>query len=187
MKLSKYETADIDHEIPSRIVEKQVQKDVKKYATALATALGYEHDTDKKGKPVICDANIAPAGGNATFILWKPGSEYGVYVSISYKQDFNDDYRIGRIMYRATSKADKHKWFGNQYANANMTVGEFKELIEREMRPYVKTPGSLDNKQKKPELESNVESKQENDGINSTQLRGMYRDWETGEIGRAHV
>ena len=48
---------------------------------------GLEHDTKtgkgKKGE--ILNVNIAPAGGDVTFVLWsKKNPDYGVYVSRSH-------------------------------------------------------------------------------------------------------
>ena len=54
---------------------------------------GLEHDTDRKGKTEIVNVNIAPAGGDVTFVLWsKKNPDYGVYVSIPYSPDYRDSY-----------------------------------------------------------------------------------------------
>lgn len=141
LQLAAYETRDIDHEQPNKVVEKLIEKDVREYSKALAQKLGFEHDTIKKGKQEYANSNIAPAGGTATFILWKPNSEYGVYVSISYEPDYKngyDDYKATQILWRATSKANKYTGFGNRYAQPGITVGEFSKLIEREVNNYDK-------------------------------------------------
>lgn len=52
--------------------------------------------------------NIPPAGGSATFILWKPNSNNGIYVSLKYDliEDGRDDaYKLNKeFMWRTTSK-----------------------------------------------------------------------------------
>ena len=187
LKQEAYSTDGINHEYPNLEVAKRIKKDVTKFSKTLAKALGWEHDADKRGKVDYAHANIAPAGGDATFILWKPGTDYGVYVSIPYQPDYKtgyDDYSINGIMsgstpilWRITTKKDKYRGLGNQYAKGDISVGELRTLVEKAIKPYVQpkaeTPKFVDEvveqiaTQKKQNQQDNVKSnKQESDERN---------------------
>ncbi len=89
-----YSTKGIKHETPSVEISKKIQKDVARYVGQLQKNLGYEFDTDKKGKKKTfngVEVNIPPAGGNVRFKLWKPNSDYGVEVRLSYQPDYLDN------------------------------------------------------------------------------------------------
>lgn len=144
-----YSTEGIIHEYPNVEVEKQVKKDVSKFSKALAKALGWEHDTDRKGKTQYANANIAPAGGDAHFILWKPGSDYGVYLSIPYQPEYiterggYEGYKLTgtlggdhTIHWRITTKKNKYHGLGNHWAAGTTTVGEFRDMITKAMKQY---------------------------------------------------
>lgn len=129
-----YSTEGIDHEQPHYEVAKRIKKAIDYYVKDLAEKLGWEFDTDKKGKPVYANANIAPAGGDVTFILWKPGSEYGVYVSIPYSPDLDgmgyDNYHAGdQFLWRITTKKDKYRGLGNRYAPVTTDINKLAQLI----------------------------------------------------------
>jgi N12 class adenine-specific DNA methylase len=131
-------------ETPHNEHEKLFQKDLVKYSKTLAKALGWQHDTDKKGKPVYAHANVAPAGGNGTIILWAPDSEYGVYLSFDVQPDyfdesgFTDPLRLQEsMMWRMTTKANKYSGLSNQWTKSGNTVGEFAKIIKREAKGYL--------------------------------------------------
>lgn len=152
LKQDAYSTEDINHEYPNIEVAKRIKKDVAKFSKELANTLGWEHDTRKKGKkeiPEYADANIPPAGGDATFILWMPGTDLGVYVSIPYQSDWGSDgyenYQIqkkdaaldmfgGTILWRLTTKKNKYSGMGNRFAPANVTVGQLAGMIEQAVK-----------------------------------------------------
>lgn len=147
LNLKAYSTEGINHEYPNISVEKDIKKDVVKFSKALAKALGWEHDADKKGKIDYGHANIAPAGGDAGFILWLPGSEYGVYVSIPYQPDYKngyDNYKIqgmgwntgSEILWRLTTRKNKYTGMSNQWIKKDITVGEFAKIIQKAIKPY---------------------------------------------------
>jgi hypothetical protein len=80
--LGAYEPSANDEmrENPHIYVERELKKDLTNFVKKLNERLKWEFDTDKKGKPIYASANVAPAGGDGTFILWAPNSEYGIYV-----------------------------------------------------------------------------------------------------------
>jgi N12 class adenine-specific DNA methylase len=142
LKLTPYSTEGIDHESPNIEVAKRIKKDVDKYAKALAKSLGWDHDTDKKGKIEYSHANIPPAGGEATFILWKPGTDIGIYVSIPYRPEYDrgyDDYKLrglfnndnNPILWRFNDRKNKYSGGSNRYTSADISVKDFSELILR--------------------------------------------------------
>jgi hypothetical protein len=91
LKLAGYYEADgsMPSDYGDKSGEKAFKKDLVKFSKGLAKLLGYEHDRESKGKKkeVFADTNIPPAGGDGTIILWKPGSKYGVYISIPVQKD----------------------------------------------------------------------------------------------------
>ncbi len=128
-----YSTKGIYQDYPSNKISKLIQKDVAKYAQQLAENLGYEYDVGKNGKKLTHNGvsdNIAPAGGGATFILWKPNSDYGVYICLSYRLGFDDDrydtYELdkGEHLWRTTSKKDKYTGHGNQWIKVEDLASE---------------------------------------------------------------
>lgn len=138
-----YSTSGIPHEIPSNIVSKQIQKDVAKYVGDLAGKLGYEIDTDKKGKKLTNNGvsdNIAPAGGNTFFILWKPSSNNGIYVSLQYNltedSNFEDAYKLDKeFMWRTTSKnnkfsGDRNIWEKIDFLNNENFINDILEAVD---------------------------------------------------------
>jgi len=146
LNLKAYSTENIDHEQPNIEVAKLIKKDIQKYSKALAKVLGFEHDTIKN-KPDYGHSNIAPAGGDAGFILWMPNSEYGVYVSISYQPDYKrsyDDYKAEpNFLWRLTTKKSKYSGMSNQYAKTSLNVGEFAELVKKAISKYQTVPSEL--------------------------------------------
>ena len=113
-----YSTKGVTDEIPSRLISKQIQKDVARYVKQLADRLGYEFALNAKGKKLSYNGvsdNIAEAGGNTTFKLFKPKSDIGIYVSLNYDLDYksdsnNDAYTlsdgfVGGHLFRTTSKS----------------------------------------------------------------------------------
>lgn len=161
-------------ETPHKEHEKLFKRDLVKFSKELAKALGYQHDTDKKGKTVYATTNVAPAGGEGTIILWAPDSEYGVYISVSVNPDYESDsgftdplkiegalgnWGFGNgdnaIMWRITSKDKKYVGYANQWADSKTTIGQFKKLIEKEIKGYLKpnkpkTAGDLVKAVEKP-------------------------------------
>ncbi|HUV62923.1 MAG TPA: strawberry notch family protein, partial [Sedimentisphaerales bacterium] len=128
-------------EYGSKRPEKNFKADLVKYAKALQQELGWEFDADRKGKQQIATTNVAPAGGDGTFILWKPGTEDGVYISISVDR-IGDDLEVrkkepwgGSMLWRYTNK--KNKYGGaesvNQWAKWDITAAEFAGLIRKEV------------------------------------------------------
>lgn len=143
------------NEQPHYEVEKEIKKEVVKFGKALAQRLGWEADTDKKGKSIFGTTNLAPAGGDGTIILWKPGSKYGVYISIPFEpteyENWYEKYRLqgskfgwpgngderGSLMWRLTTKNDKYGGMGNQWINiSEFNVGTMAKLIERAIKLY---------------------------------------------------
>ena len=122
--------------------EQAFKRDVRKFGEALREKLGYEHHLDKKGKNDSYSINIAPVGGDGTILLWKPNSEYGVYVSIPTERDRyegSDNLSVrsggypGDILWRLTTKKDPWRGLKNRWATRDVTAGELADLVQREM------------------------------------------------------
>lgn len=123
--------------------EKNLKKEAEIYVKEINKILGWEHDTNKKGKVEIVRTNIAPIGGDVTAYLWKPGSEYGVYIDIQADRAVNDitlessdNLEIESIMYRATSKKDKFTGKQNNWADRGITAGELAQRLKEEVEKY---------------------------------------------------
>lgn len=153
LKLLGYYSAEGDkdgpHENASREPERKFKKDLTKFANELKKGLGYEDHFDKKGKKNTVNTNIPPSGGDGTIILWKPNSDYGVYISIDVVPMRESSEYMGerdsealkitsfgqgdRFMWRVTTKQDVYTGLSNQWAKNDITAGEFARLIKREV------------------------------------------------------
>lgn len=137
-------------EYGSKAPERKFKADLKQYAKKLREILGYEPERDKKGKDESVHTNIAPIGGDGIILLWKPNSEYGVYISIPTNRDYGDDSltvegTLGKsmtIMYRATTKADKWGGCANQWAPGTISAEELAEKIKNEVDFYDHVKGA---------------------------------------------
>lgn len=141
-----------NHETRNLRPEKNFHKDLTQYSKELAKVLGWEHKTDKKGKTEYANTNIAPAGGDSSFTLLPPDSEYGIYINVpvhpsgyiegsGYTEDLviEDTLISGKpILYRVCTR---EKTFlrdsPNCYAPADITVGEMAELAKKELNSYI--------------------------------------------------
>ena len=128
-----------EHESGNLAPERKFKKDLIKFSKALADELGWEHDIENK-KIRYANTNIASIGGDGSIVLWKPNSEYGIYIFISTQRVNGDDLEIGGlvddIMYRATTKKDKYTGKGNNFTNKDVTVGKMAELARKEIAFY---------------------------------------------------
>ncbi|MBF0651081.1 hypothetical protein IR083_19885 [Dysgonomonas sp. GY75] len=146
-----YSTEGITADYPIDVLSRDIKKDVEKFVKAIAKFANLDFDTDRKGKKETCRVNIAPAGGEVTFILWSrlhPG--IGVYVSIPYRPDYGgngyDNYRIpqpangfdfmNRMLWRLTTRQDKYRGLDNHYVNPGITAKEFAGIIVKELNNY---------------------------------------------------
>ncbi len=152
LKLSdkEYSTEGIAADYPINVLAKgPIRKDVTAYVKAVAAMTGLDHDTNSKGKTEVVNINIAPAGGNASFILWgKDNPEYGVYVSIPYDPDISsgvyyDNYKVrdNHILWRVTTKQNKWKGLSNQSLNVDATAQEMAETILKGLNRYLRSIG----------------------------------------------
>lgn len=161
-----YSTEGIEMDYPSDEVAKRIRKDMKPFVTALHDVLGWDYDTDRKGKVDAFHVNIAPAGGDVYFVFWKPGTDVGVYVSLTYQPSYSrangyDDYRLEpSFLWRLTTKENKWTGLRNQYHSTDATVGELADLFEKEVFNYLK--------------------RNEDEG-------GLYSDRSLADTGRDHV
>jgi len=144
-------TAKDEHENGNLAPERKFKKDLNRYAGRLQDVLKYVPDIVMKGgrhKDTTVSTNIAPAGGDGHILLWKPNSEYGIYISVSVQRDYNDDsLKIGGIvngiMYRAASKKDKHGLTGpNRWAAVNISAEDLAEKIRSEVDFYEQVKGA---------------------------------------------
>ena len=133
--------------------EKKFRKDLTQFSKELVKALGWEHKTDKKGKTLYAETNIAPAGGDGSITLLPADSEYGIYINIPVhpsgyiaSSDYTDDLVIedilgaGRpILYRVCTTTKSYLLDApNRYAPADITVGEMAELAKNELNSYIR-------------------------------------------------
>lgn len=150
--------------------EKNFRKDLERFSRALADELDWEHKTDRKGKIIFAQTNIAPAGGNGSFTLWAPETDLGIYVSVPVSpQSYNDrdgyshDLQITDVMgfgepilWRLRNKEQTFLPNGhNRYATADITVGELAELVKKELNAYLRV-NSVETSSR--ELQNNLNS-----------------------------
>ena len=149
---------------------KNFRKDLERFSRALADELDWEHKTDRKGKIIFAQTNIAPAGGNGSFTLWAPETDLGIYVSVPVSpQSYNDrdgyshDLQITDVMgfgepilWRLRNKEQTFLPNGhNRYATADITVGELAELVKKELNAYLRV-NSVETSSR--ELQNNLNS-----------------------------
>lgn len=143
-----YSTEGVEVDYPIQVLHKSIKRDMDKIVKAVAEISGFSFDTDHKGKAVYSNVNIAPAGGDVTFILWsKENPKYGVYVSVPYTPDYGgsmyDNYHVddssvaNGILWRLTMREDKYKGMDNQHMRVNVTAREMAEMIKREMDRFL--------------------------------------------------
>ena len=150
--------------------EKNFRKDLERFSRALADELDWEHKTDRKGKIIFAQTNIAPAGGNGSFTLWAPETDLGIYVSVPVSpQSYNDrdgyshDLQITDVMgfgepilWRLRNKEQTFLPNGhNRYATADITVGELAELVKKKLNAYLRV-NSVETSSR--ELQNNLNS-----------------------------
>lgn len=150
--------------------EKNFRRDLERFSRTLADELGWEHKTDRKGKIIFAQTNIAPAGGNGSFTLWAPETDLGIYVSVPVSpQSYNDrdgyshDLQITDVMgfgepilWRLRNKEQTFLPNGhNRYATADITVGELAELVKKKLNAYLRV-NSVETSSR--ELQNNLNS-----------------------------
>lgn len=143
-----YSTDGIYIDYPSDEVGKQVRKDVTPFVRGLTDILGWRVDKEGTKENRIVHVNIAPAGGDVVFTLWKPGADVGIYVRIPYECDYSrekgyDNYRPGEMfLWRVTTVSDKERGLRNQYHPTETTTGEVAEVFRKEVAEYLKKEDS---------------------------------------------
>ncbi len=130
--------------------ERKFKADLKKYGKKLQEILGYEPEKDKKGK----DISVSTQRNQGHILLWKPNSEYGVYINFDGVSDLGNDTtgNYGNdtliindsIMWRATTKQDKWRGCSNQWINSNISAEEFAEKIKKEVDFYDRVTGAVE-------------------------------------------
>jgi len=144
-------------ENPHVYIERELKKDLTNFVKKLNERLKWEFDTDKKGKPIYASANVAPAGGDGTFILWVPNSEYGIYVSVSVQpkeyKDWYEQYELEpSIMWRVTTKKDKYRGLSNQWMNSeDFTIPNLVDKFTKATSFYLKQENGNINQQQPSE------------------------------------
>lgn len=148
-------TAKDEHENGNLAPERKFKKDLNRFAGKLQDILGYEPDVTTKGsrhKNTTVSTNIAPVGGDGNIILWKPNSEYGIYINVSVQRDYSDDSLSVKgiyndIMYRVATR--KNKYGGrdggaNQWARGNISAEDLAEKIRNEVDFFEQTHGATE-------------------------------------------
>lgn len=188
-----YTTEGILADYPIDILAKgPIKKDATSFVKAVAKITGLEHDTNSKGKAQIVNVNIAPAGGDATFILWgKKSPDYGVYVSIPYKPEYArdrndyDNYKVdGSIIWRVTTREHKYRGLGNQRMKADVTAQEMAEILlnglNSELR-FRKLEQETNDVEKAPEKVKKTKLKTENIMESKNNMQPLFHDIEEVE------
>lgn len=122
----------------SRAQERAFAADLRKFAKALQAELGWEPYVNPKGKLQPTSINIAPAGGDGSIMLWKPGTQIGAYVKVTVGRDYDThDLEVtgnpwGDILWRINSRPAPYGSGVNRWAPKEITAGELAELIQRE-------------------------------------------------------
>jgi len=110
----KYDTSDIPHEYPNKVVGKEAKKDIRKYVGVVSKYTGWE--------PTKLHDNIAPAGGDVSFTLSIPNSPYEMYAQVKYDPDYNngyENYKPVEIFYRIENPNEKGQ---KKYAGPNQLI-----------------------------------------------------------------
>lgn len=126
------EGAKAEEEGGSRAADRVFGRDLRKFAKELQKELGWEEDPKHK----LSSINIAPIGGDGTILMWKPDSEFGLYVSVPVQRMENDSLKVqgmgiphGEIMWRWTTKKDPWTGLQNQWLKKEVTPKELADLV----------------------------------------------------------
>ena len=147
-----YSTEGIEADYPIQVIQKSIKRDMDKIVKVIAEKGDFLYDTDSKGKTVYANVNIAPMGGDVSFILWsKVNPGYGVYVSVPYVPDdsgFSDNYHVDDsskrgILWRLTTREDKYRGMDNNYLKVDATVKEMIDTFRLEVDRFL---GGLEGK-----------------------------------------
>lgn len=138
-----YSVEGVNHETPIVLISKTIKKDVDAFAKDLASKMGWDHETDKKGKPVYSSTNIAPAGGDVTFSVKQPGSNVAATVYITYEpsyEDYYDGYQAKHIRWTLSNGNRNTSIDGG--ADIDVTTSELADTLSNQAEqrfPQVKT------------------------------------------------
>lgn len=138
-----YSVEGVNHETPIVLISKTIKKDVDAFAKDLASKMGWDHETDKKGKPVYSSTNIAPAGGDVTFSVKQPGSNVEATVYITYEpsyEDYYDGYQAKHIRWTLSNGNRNTSIDGG--ADIDVTTSELADTLSKQAEqrfPQVKT------------------------------------------------
>jgi N12 class adenine-specific DNA methylase len=121
---------------PGKLSERNFGNDLRRFAKELQKELGYEVDPNiNKGK--LSGTNVAPVGGDGTILMWKPNSEYGIYIKVRVDRGEDDSLKVQglgfpmeAIMWRWTTKKDPWTGKTNQWINEDVTPKAFADLIK---------------------------------------------------------
>jgi N12 class adenine-specific DNA methylase len=159
-----------------------------RYHDFIKEELGFEQDTDRKGKPEKASINFAPIGGDASFILWKPNSDYGVYVNAKYdiEEDPDDateaqDRAVFReILWRVTTKAAKYTGLHNNFKNTIPDPEDFAQEINKAIESYEKSK-ELVNKPIEEKIKEKREQVKKELDDEQTKLRDLLEQFGKNE------
>ena len=119
------------------------KKSLKDFKNTLNDILGWEPDIDKKGKDASVSTQYNPRNSaDGHIILWKPGSDLGVYISIQadVDQDTESANTRNQFMWRVTSKDDKYRGKSNNFDSIDITPKDFADKINKEIEFYTAIP-----------------------------------------------
>lgn len=103
------------------------------YLKAVSEVLGWEPAVISKKVKNGIYINEAGMGGDATGIFWKPGSEYGIYISVLIDSTINSPKKSENgtiILIRATTKKDKYGGLGNNFVSYETTAEELARMAK---------------------------------------------------------
>ena len=184
--LKTYSTTNNTHERPSVEVAKNIKKDIRKFVKALQRVTGWELNRNAKGKVEYCRVNLPPAGGEATFTIWKSNSNLGIYASIGYKlnEQFNSYIPDKKFTFRVVKKGESSAYEQNLFYTTDASVTKIAEEFEKAIDDYLKKLVNRNNERRDDGIGTLPDSGSENQGIVDARMdaRGNISDVQRGHF-----
>src|SRR3990172_4512830 len=118
--------------IPSKL---EFGRESKKFLNSMGSLLSWEKDQ------VSYNPGGTGVAGDTTAIFWKPGTDYGIYVSLggelSGKAGEESVIPRGDLLYRVTTKKNKYQGLGNQFAaTRDLTTEKLANLAKQAVERF---------------------------------------------------
>ncbi|MDD4565534.1 MAG: hypothetical protein PHE79_08715 [Eubacteriales bacterium] len=180
------------NEIASKAAHVELKKELTNFSKALAETMGYEFDTDNKGKTTHASVGFK----SGTIILWKPNTDYGIYISINYEEvpqdkeyNWNSSLKMQSlitpaVLYRVATRKNKYSGFTNNFLEPKegiLTVSEIaplvKDIVDRQISyDERKNKKEIDKPIKKGNIEIEVEKETEKSAEENVTGKGEEND-----------